>query len=584
MGAVYEAEHVHMRKRVAVKVLHPEMSRMPEIVERFEREAMAAGNIDHPNVATASDFGKLSDGSFFLVLEYVVGQSLRDAVTEGRFELGRALYITRQIASALGRAHALGIVHRDLKPENVMLVSREGDPSFVKVLDFGIAKVPVGDFPSEGPSAGSATLTRMGMVFGTPEYMAPEQALGAVVDGRADLYSLGVVAFEMLTGQRPFDHDNAATLLAMQITAPVPSLRHVAPDADIPPVVEAIIDRLLAKDVANRFASAADLASTLTVTMAELAAQGRVDPALVDRAGASGAMSARAVQAALASPPLASATPVALPRPGLPSPRVLVAIAAGAFTLFMLVIVSSWALFAKTTPTAPAASALPEAALSPSPEQELAERQAAAEAQLDQGDFRGAAVSLLALLETHPAVPALHHDLARALLGDGDVRGGLKEARAWILADPAATRDPKIEEAVKSAAARAHDADDAFDLLESGMGMVGTDLLYDLAYGAGHGVAQDRARASLAKAAVRKNVSPALAVTLDLRSTASCDGKKALFDRARQVGDRRTVAILETLKPTRGCGLFGRKDCWACMHRDGALSDVIGALERKGAP
>src|SRR5579862_4793979 len=132
------------------------MSRFPEVVARFEREAMAAAHIEHPNVASATDFGKLDDGSFFLVLEYVEGKSLRTAIARGPLELGRALHITRQIASGLGRAHSLGIVHRDLKPENVMLVNRDGDPDFVKILDFGIAKVPVGDLAGESvpPSGG----------------------------------------------------------------------------------------------------------------------------------------------------------------------------------------------------------------------------------------------------------------------------------------------------------------------------------------------------------------------------------------------------------------------------------------------
>ncbi len=205
MGAVYQAEHTHMRKRLAVKVLHPEMSRMPEVVARFEREAMAAAHIDHPNVAAATDFGKLDDGSFFLVLEYVEGKSLREVITEGRLELGRAMHVTRQIASALGRAHALGIVHRDLKPENVMLVARDGDPDFVKVLDFGIAKVPIGGLIGEPKTTGPTgqVLTQLGMVYGTPEYMAPEQALGQPVDARADLYALGVMTFEMIVGARP---------------------------------------------------------------------------------------------------------------------------------------------------------------------------------------------------------------------------------------------------------------------------------------------------------------------------------------------------------------------------------------------
>src|SRR5580698_8987609 len=156
MGAVYQAEHTHMHKRLAVKVLHPEMSRLPEVVARFEREAMAAAHIDHPNVAAATDFGKLDDGSFFLVLEYVEGKSLREAINDGPLELGRVLRICRQITGALGRAHALGIVHRDLKPENVMLVNRDGDPDFVKVLDFGIAKVPVGELSAAEASRGRA--------------------------------------------------------------------------------------------------------------------------------------------------------------------------------------------------------------------------------------------------------------------------------------------------------------------------------------------------------------------------------------------------------------------------------------------
>src|SRR5258708_27805664 len=198
MGAVYQAEHMHMRKRFAVKVLHPEMSRLPEVVARFEREAMAAAHIEQPSVAAATDFGKLDDGSFFLVLEYVEGQDLRRAIEQGRLELGRALHVVRQMASALGRAHAIGIVHRDLKPENIMLVTRDSETDFVKILDFGIAKVPMGEFASDPKEPGKA-LTQLGMVYGTPEYMAPEQALGQPVDARADLYSLGGILFETLT-------------------------------------------------------------------------------------------------------------------------------------------------------------------------------------------------------------------------------------------------------------------------------------------------------------------------------------------------------------------------------------------------
>src|SRR5580698_8149923 len=213
MGKVYSAEHVHMRKQVAIKVLHPEMSTTPEVVARFEREAVAAGKIAHPNVAAATDFGRLEDRSFFLVLEYVAGVDLRAVLRRGAVSPERAVHILRQITSAVGQAHAAGIVHRVLKPENIMLVEREGDPDFVKVLDFGIAKVPVGELTNEEPAASAASgapkiLTQLGMVYGTPEYMAPEQALGQPVDARADLYAVGVMMFEMITGGRPFDHES----------------------------------------------------------------------------------------------------------------------------------------------------------------------------------------------------------------------------------------------------------------------------------------------------------------------------------------------------------------------------------------
>jgi eukaryotic-like serine/threonine-protein kinase len=254
MGRVYAGEHVLMRKRVAVKVLHSELTSVPEFVARFEREAMATANIGNEHVVGATDFGKLDDGSVFLVLEFVEGKNLRDEIAEGPIPLVRALHVARQIAYALESAHALGIVHRDLKPENIMLIEKSGDPDFVKVLDFGIAKVPLDREEARGPS--SKPITKTGMVFGTPEYMPPEQALGQNVDERADLYSLGIILYEMLAGVRPFDPLPQVGVLGQQLSTPAPPLRVRAPGVTVPGVVERFVLKLLERDAGNRYQSA----------------------------------------------------------------------------------------------------------------------------------------------------------------------------------------------------------------------------------------------------------------------------------------------------------------------------------------
>jgi serine/threonine-protein kinase len=262
-GRVYAAEHVLLKKKLALKILHRELTNVPSLEARFEREALASAHLEHPNIAAALDFGKLDDGSLFLALEYVEGRLLRDELGRGPLDMSRALRIARQVASALVRAQELGIVHRDLKPENVMLLHKDEETDFVKVLDFGIARVPM-----SGALAAAQPITRVGAVFGTPEYMAPEQALGQAADGRADLYALGVILFEMIAGVRPYDARDSAGILAQQISAPPPLFAARAPGLQVPAPIEQLVQRLLQREVSARFQRATEVLAVLDTLLA----------------------------------------------------------------------------------------------------------------------------------------------------------------------------------------------------------------------------------------------------------------------------------------------------------------------------
>jgi serine/threonine protein kinase len=241
MGKVYLAEHVEIGKRVALKVLHPSYSRMPDLVERFRREARAASKIGHPNIVDVTDSGTTTDGSVYFVMEYLEGVELGSVIErEGALDVARALRIASQICRALAAAHAQGIVHRDLKPENVFLITRDGAADVVKVLDFGIAKT------TEAEAARERRLTSPGMAMGTPEYMAPEQAAGRPADSRCDVYALGAIMYEMVTGQPPYSGDNFMEILTKKATVD-PSPPHLV-RADLPAQVSELVVSAMARN------------------------------------------------------------------------------------------------------------------------------------------------------------------------------------------------------------------------------------------------------------------------------------------------------------------------------------------------
>ncbi|RLB55534.1 MAG: serine/threonine protein kinase [Deltaproteobacteria bacterium] len=251
MGAVYEGEHVAIKRRVAIKCLHAQFASNAEVVGRFHREAMAANEVRHENIVEVTDLGTFDDGTVYMVLEFLEGHELAHLVESGGpLTLARTVHIMDQACDALGAAHAKGIVHRDLKPENIFLVTRRGDPDFVKVLDFGIAK-----FLEKSPHAAK---TQTGMSVGTPYYMSPEQAEGRKgIDGRADIYSLGVILFHLLTGRFPFEADTIPMLFVKIISAPPPSMLMHRPD--LPDAVDGLVTRMLSKNPDDRPATMADV-------------------------------------------------------------------------------------------------------------------------------------------------------------------------------------------------------------------------------------------------------------------------------------------------------------------------------------
>ena len=294
MGRVYEAEHIEIGKRVAVKVLHPAYSRTPDLVERFRREARAASRIEHPNVVNVTDFGTTPEGSLFFVMEYIEGIELGLLIhREGPLAINHALRITEQMCAALQAAHDAGVIHRDLKPENILLVGpsnvrtpsghgvqspAEGvaaAPDLVKVLDFGIAK---SDEIDDSPRIGKR-LTRPGVAMGTPEYMAPEQAAGHPADPRSDIYAVGSILYEMLTGVPPYDGENVMEILHKKANQPPQPILELRPD--VPAPVVALVEKAMARNPGDRPQSMAELAREIHEV--ELALSVTPAPVLVTR-------------------------------------------------------------------------------------------------------------------------------------------------------------------------------------------------------------------------------------------------------------------------------------------------------------
>lgn len=260
MGLVYEGLHIAIEKRVAIKVLRDDFSSRPDVVERFRQEAKSASRIGHENIVDISDFGSTPAGQSYFVMEFLEGEDLADLIArDGTLSVERILDITGQCARALSAAHSKGIVHRDMKPENIFLTQRPERPDFPKIVDFGIAKMS--DIETSG--APGRKLTKTGMIFGTPEYMSPEQAAGKGLDHRVDVYAMGVIMFELVTGRVPFVGDTFMGVLTQHMFESPPPLREVNAHLECSRELELIIFKCLSKDPDDRYPDMDKLAEAL---------------------------------------------------------------------------------------------------------------------------------------------------------------------------------------------------------------------------------------------------------------------------------------------------------------------------------
>lgn len=560
MGSVYRVEHTHMHKHFALKLLHHEMSVQPEVVARFEREAMAAAHIEHPHVASAIDFGKLEDGSFYLVLEYVEGRSLRSVLEQqGALPLPRVFTIANQILSALARAHQLGIVHRDLKPENILMVNKENNEDYVKILDFGIARVPIGSFGTQKSTDRHAALTQIGMVYGTPEYMAPEQALGQPVDERCDLYSLGVLLFEMLTGTRPYDDEDKVVLLGQHIAGEIPLLSTRAPHLRFPVLLQEFITTLLAKSPNTRFANAVEVTNALhAINLNEFI---RKDSSSTFKT----------------------------------NPTKVYALAAlGLVSLcFALSINMRWIHRSLTPGQSNFMSNMP-IMLTP----------AFITFEAPKGIANESKMHLKNILEQTSTMPLEQRlsqlqSLRTQYPQNTDVLSALMDSYATakkytdamhileqaLQIDPKFMQSPNVYNVVRDAIQAKETTELIFQRIEnSKLGEVGPRVLFEILQ-RNLGSASLRARATqiLSSESIQSILEPAIRSTFALsKSSHNCKEKRALLEKHRSDFDARALPYLRPLLTRRGCGGFFRmNDCWPCLRNDQLVENLIKEIEQR---
>lgn len=570
MGKVYRAEHVLMKKTVAVKVLHPEMMQNAEVVKRFQLEAQAAGNIKHPNVCTATDFGLTEQGESFLVMEYLEGETLQAMLHSfGRLTPLRAIHIAQQICSALEQAHNEGIVHRDLKPENIMLIESEGDPDYVKIMDFGIASVRM----EKGSAQDTTTrLTQAGMVYGTPHYMSPEQVVGAEIDHRVDLYAVGVVLFEMLTGRLPFDSDSLVRLMGMHITEAAPAPSSVCQDAALPGALDTLVLRLLAKNPEER-PQTADAVRAELLAIAEGIKSGKSLPARVQ-------VQLQALPGLTQKNKLVSTTIQKYRTLGFATKAAL--LGAFAAVIFLAGLILLLPDSEKRTEKQEAVAVKETVSLKTEREQFLQEeavtKALAAAANEDMS-------ALHALSAENPKNAHLHYVTGIAETNTNNWKDAFSRYSQAVELDERYNNDPQLLDDVFSRfeMRTAATAAPAKEFLLKHPSHRTTLRLETLAQTGPNHTIRRRAFDTLQESGEFEKLADWSQAAMELRAASGCDAHREKIAKVVEVGDRRAMPALRAVEalPRSGCGFLKRQDCYACVRDD--IKNAIETLEPTAA-
>jgi len=547
MGAVFLVRHLRLNKLFALKMVNPDLARRPEYEARFEREADACSRLDHPNCIRVTDFGHTADNQLYLVMEYVDGVPLSDIAKDTPVPLKEALTYTRHILQGLVHAHGKGLIHRDIKLENLLRCETAEGDVLVKILDFGMAK------PADDDKE-SLSITRQGIVLGTPQYIAPEQLNGEKVDERCDLYAVGVTLHRMLTGKPVFAGDTMVDMMTSKISRPAPLLNTMAP-VKYPAALEAFLMRALSRSPERRFQSAVQMLQEL-----EKVANGidrRIFAAKGDRPASP--VTVRVVAVTAAAVLLIGGAIVVAWKAGLLSdaPEPLPAPIAAP-------VVSA----AEEEPPAPPVP--PPAVEEPVPDELSHPVLLEARLQIERGQCPAARRTLEAgLPQMGDSTAAANYLLGRSSMCMGRPADALTWYRRAIEADDRYRRDGALIEDVKEMLSMRNVSDDAMDFMKDTLKDAALPTLIHLAGHARSRELRHSARAHVEAVGMGEHINMEASLDWDLNQAGSCEEKRAIIARLAALGSERArLLLIRARDQQEKAGFFKKKYTHACVRDD----------------